>query len=45
MKNFSVIGAGAVASKDVDEGSVAVGVPAKVIKENGLLNEWKAHFK
>lgn len=33
IKKGSVIGAGAVVSKDIEECSVAVGVPAKVIKK------------
>ena len=44
VKNFSVIGAGAVVNDTIAEGSVAVGVPAKVIKQNKSYNEWKEHY-
>ena len=45
VDNFSVIGAGAVVNKNISEGSVAVGVPAKIIKQNPLYNEWKTSLK
>jgi acetyltransferase-like isoleucine patch superfamily enzyme len=38
--NDAVIGAGSVVTKDIPEGAIAVGVPAKVIRyRNGLNNE------
>ena len=42
VKNFSIIGAGAVVNNSIAEGSVAVGVPAKIVKKNPLYNEWQA---
>lgn len=41
VKDFSIIGAGAVVNDTIEEGSVAVGIPAKIVKKNQLLNEWQ----
>jgi lipopolysaccharide O-acetyltransferase len=39
----SIIGAGSVVTKDINENSIAVGVPAKVIKEyDATTNKWRA---
>ena len=47
MKNLLIIGAGSVVVKDIPSNSVAVGIPAKVIKFNNqtiLSNDEKENF-
>jgi len=43
--NFSIIGAGAVVNKNIPDGVVAVGIPAKVIKHNPIYDEIKNDIK
>lgn len=40
----SIIGAGAVVTKDIPPYSIAVGVPAKVIDSRGRVNNKRSHF-
>ncbi len=40
----SIIGAGAVVTKDIPPYSIAVGVPAKVIDSRGRVNHKRSHF-
>lgn len=41
VERFSLVGAGAVVNGNVAEGSVVVGVPAKIVKKNKLYSEWR----
>jgi sugar O-acyltransferase (sialic acid O-acetyltransferase NeuD family) len=42
---FSVVGAGAVANRDIPEGVISVGVPAKVIKANPAYIKFESQVK
>lgn len=37
---YAAVGAGSVVHKDVDEDTTVFGVPAKVIKQNGVPRQW-----